>query len=396
MEVTLSVLGLPLEFFLFGFTLIGVAIFHQKALWISLAGLMGMIAYKFIPLGFESLTEHFVHEWVSLVNLMMLLVGFAILARHFEQSNLPHVISKLLPKHWTGGVALLAIVFCMSIFLDNIAAAVMGGVLARQAYGGKVGVGFLASITAAANAGGAGSVVGDTTTTMMWLAGISPLALIPAFIAASAAFVVFGAIGALAQRRYALVEQNAPAELRIDLGRVMIVVGVLASIIGTNASSNLLFPGLGEVAPLLGVAIWVALVLGLFARRTDWSIAPQAAKGALFLAALVATASLVPVDYLPPPSWQTAFGLGLLSSVFDNIPLTALALKQGGYDWALLAYAVGFGGSMIWFGSSAGVALTGQFPEARSVTVWMRQGWHVQLAYVAGFLVMLALRGWSP
>jgi Na+/H+ antiporter NhaD/arsenite permease-like protein len=102
------------------------------------------------------------------------------------------------------------------------------------------------------------------------------------------------------------------------------------------------------------------------------------------------------VDYLPPPSWQTAFGLGLLSSVFDNIPLTALALKQGGYDWALLAYAVGFGGSMTWFGSSAGVALTGQFPEARSVTVWMRQGWHVQLAYVVGFLVMLALRGWSP
>ena len=43
--------------------------------------------------------------------------------------------------------------------------------------------------------------------------------------------------------------------------------------------------------------------------------------------------------------------------MFDNIPLTALALKQGGYDWGFLAYAVGFGGSMIWFGSSAGVAL---------------------------------------
>ncbi len=56
-------------------------------------------------------------------------------------------------------------------------------------------------------------------------------------------------------------------------------------------------------------------------------------------------------------SWQTALGLGFVSAVFDNIPLTALALKQGGYDWGFLAYAVGFGGSMIWFGSSAGVAL---------------------------------------
>jgi len=67
---------------------------------------------------------------------------------------------------------------------------------------------------------------------------------------------------------------------------------------------------------------------------------------------------LMPVETLPSPSWPTAFALGLLSSVFDNIPLTALALRQGGYDWALLAYAVGFGGSMIWFGSSAGVALS--------------------------------------
>jgi Na+/H+ antiporter NhaD/arsenite permease-like protein len=107
-------------------------------------------------------------------------------------------------------------------------------------------------------------------------------------------------------------------------------------------------------------------------------------------------ASLMPVDTLPPPSSSIVFGLGLLSSVFDNIPLTALALRQGGYDWALLAYAVGFGGSMIWFGSSAGLALTGQFPEARSVVAWMRGGWHVALAYVIGFSVMLALRGWSP
>ena len=71
-----------------------------------------------------------------------------------------------------------------------------------------------------------------------------------------------------------------------------------------------------------------------------------------------------------------------MSAVFDNIPLTALALKQGGYDWGFLAYAVGFGGSMIWFGSSAGVALSNQFPEAKSAIAWLRGGWHVAVAYV--------------
>jgi hypothetical protein len=61
-----------------------------------------------------------------------------------------------------------------------------------------------------------------------------------------------------------------------------------------------------------------------------------------------------------------------------------------------VAFAVGFGGSMIWFGSSAGVALSNQFPEARSVFAWLRAGWHVALAYVVGFFVMLALLGWQP
>jgi hypothetical protein len=104
----------------------------------------------------------------------------------------------------------------------------------------------------------------------------------------------------------------------------------------------------------------------------------------------------MPVEILPPASWQSAFGLGFLSSVFDNIPLTALAIKQGGYDWGFLAYAVGFGGSMIWFGSSAGVALTSQYPEGRSVVLWLRHGWHIAVAYVIGYFVMLAAIGFHP
>ena len=71
-------------------------------------------------------------------------------------------------------------------------------------------------------------------------------------------------------------------------------------------------------------------------------------------------------------------------------------MKQGGYDWALLAYAVGFGGSMVWFGSSAGVALTNVYPEGRSVVRWLKQGWFVPVAYVVGFFVMLLITGWDP
>ena len=89
-------------------------------------------------------------------------------------------------------------------------------------------------------------------------------------------------------------------------------------------------------------------------------------------------------------------GLGFVSSVFDNIPLTKLCLEQGGYDWGLLAYAVGFGGSMIWFGSSTGVALSNMFPETRSVISYIRNGWFVILAYLVGFFLLLAIVGWHP
>jgi Na+/H+ antiporter NhaD/arsenite permease-like protein len=104
----------------------------------------------------------------------------------------------------------------------------------------------------------------------------------------------------------------------------------------------------------------------------------------------------MPVEHLPVASWQTAFGLGFLSAVFDNIPLTALALKQGGYDWGFLAYAVGFGGSMVWFGSSSGVAICSMYPEARSIEPWLRHGWAIPLSYIVGFFAMLWVWRWHP
>src|SRR4051794_144602 len=119
-------------------------------------------------------------------------------------------------------------------------------------------------------------------------------------------------------------------------------------------------------------------------------------KGAVFLLSLGVAASLIPVYSPPRPSAGSAFGLGFVSAVFDNIPLTKLALAQGGYDWGVLAYAVGFGGSMIWFGSSAGVAVSNLFPEAKSVFQWVRAGWHVAVGYVVGFLVLMASLGWQP
>jgi hypothetical protein len=219
--------------------------------------------------------------------------------------------------------------------------------------------------------------------------------VVPAYAGAAAAFIVIAPFAALAQHRHQSIMAHGQSDIPLEWGRIWIVAFILASAVGVNILANSLSKG-EETGPWLGLALWVAIVLTSVVARPNWSSLRHGVQGAVFLCALVASASLMPLRALPEASWQSAFGLGLLSSVFDNIPLTALAVRQGGYDWALLAYAVGFGGSMIWFGSSAGVAVTNFYPEARSSGRWLVQGWFVPIAYVIGFAVMYMAFGWSP
>jgi len=244
--------------------------------------------------------------------------------------------------------------------------------------------------------GGAGSVVGDTTTTMMWIDGVSPLAVLDAYIAAGLALVVVGFFAARQQHAYSPITKDAPPGISVDWARVGIVAFILVTAILANVICNLQFPALLDRFPVIGASVWVAILLTTPLRKPDWKLLPEAFKGSVFLLSLVTIASMMPVEKLPPASWQSAFSLGFISAVFDNIPLTALALKQGGYDWGMLAYTAGFGGSMIWFGSSAGVALSNMYPEAKSVGRWLAAGWHVTIAYVIGFFFMLVVSGWHP
>ena len=200
----------------------------------------------------------------------------------------------------------------------------------------------------------------------------------------------------LQQHRHSPIVKDAPRGLRVEWVRLAIVAAILIAALAANVIANVKFPELLDAVPVIGLAVWAVILLAAPVRRPDWEVMPETFKGTIFLLALVTCASMMPVETLPAASWQTAMGLGFVSAVFDNIPLTALALKQGGYDWGYLAYAVGFGGSMIWFGSSAGVAISNMYPEAKSVGRWLRHGWYVALAYAIGFFVMFAILGWQP
>jgi len=215
-------------------------------------------------------------------------------------------------------------------------------------------------------------------------------------VGAGVALVIFGIPAAFQQQRYSPIVKDATSSVRVDWSRVGIVAAILAAAIAANVTINMKFAHLSDSFPFIGAAVWIAIFACVPVRKPEWALLPEAFKGSLFLLALITCASMMPVEKLPAASWETALGLGVVSAVFDNIPLTALALKQGGYDWGYLAYAVGFGGSMIWFGSSAGVALANLYPEAKSVGLWLRHGWHVAIAYVIGFIVLYAVLGWHP
>ena len=180
--------GVPWDFMLFAAVLLGVAMFHQHTLMVALGGSLAITLYQLAVTGFKAgagwtgLVGQFSHEWVTLANLLGLLLGFALLADHFEKSRLPELLPYWLPDDWKGGFVLLIGVFVMSGFLDNIAAAMIGGSMAGVLYKRRVHIGYLAAIVAASNAGGAGSVVGDTTTTMMWIAGANPLWVLEAYV----------------------------------------------------------------------------------------------------------------------------------------------------------------------------------------------------------------------
>ena len=148
---------------------------------------------------------------------------------------LPH----FLPDDWKGGFILLVMVFVLSSFLDNIAAALIGGAMAHTLFRAKVHIGYLAAIVAASNAGGSGSVVGDTTTTMMWIDGVSPLAVFAGLCrrGGRAGGIRHSGRAAAAQRTRRS-SSTSTATSTIDWARVGIVALILLLAIATNVIVN--------------------------------------------------------------------------------------------------------------------------------------------------------------
>lgn len=279
--------------------------------------------------------------------------------------------------------ALSSICFWFSAVLDNMTTALVMSQISPYFFRGKNLKHTAPTTTHSANAGGAWSPIGDVTTIMIWVAGkfawhqVVFYAFAPSF--ASFATFLYGM-----SRKIEGATEDVPIEpVHLTRGEVAVISSGLVSF----------------TFPLIAVTLtpfepWVGLWFGF---AITWLIAEHLRKGSgyatsldkeieekikdtdvpaiiFFVGIVLAADALGAMGILrwiteatlgdnPSDFWviTTAIALGVLSAGVDNVPLTAIALdtiqSENPELWALLAYCVGTGGSILITGSAAGVVV---------------------------------------
>jgi Na+/H+ antiporter NhaD/arsenite permease-like protein len=283
------------------------------------------------------------------------------------------------------------VTFFLSAILDNLTTTiVMISLIQRLIAKRDDRLLFASLIVIAANAGGAWTVIGDVTTTMLWIGGqISPLKIMGGVFLPS----LLNLLVPLAFISFSLKGKTiAPPPKEDGLQgvdpferNVMFYLG-LGVLIAVPA-----FKTVTHLPPFMGVLLGLGvvwLVGEIVHRDKDEHVrGPLTLANALtridmgsivfFLGILLAVACLEHAGLLSMlAKWlDTAIGrqdiivivLGLLSAVIDNVPLVAATM--GMYDlahyppdsflWEFIAYCAGTGGSILIIGSAAGVAAMG-------------------------------------
>jgi len=211
---------------------------------------------------------------------------------------------------------------------------------------------------------------------MMWIDGVDPLDVLEAFVAAGAAMLIF-ASPPPAQQLFADY-QDAAAGVRVDCR-------------ASRSLHRFCSPDHRQLIVNVSQRVFDRFRYLRGGRNLHRRLATLVAAPARSKQRVPSFAhrvrSLMPVEKLPAASWQTALGLGFVPRVRQH-RLTALALKQGGYDWAISRMRSASAASM------SGSALPPRSPfqhvsAGQIVGLWLSTLAR-RLAYVIGFFVLYA------
>lgn len=85
------------------------------------------------------------------------------------------------------------------------------------------------------------------------------------------------------QHRFSPIVKNPQSGLRVDGARVVIVAVILIAALAANVAANLRFPVLLDALPVLGLAVWAAILMTAFLRAPDWKVMPETFKARSFI-----------------------------------------------------------------------------------------------------------------
>ena len=264
------------------------------------------------------------------------------------------------------------------------------------------------NIVVAANAGGAWSPFGDITTLMAWTAGkgtfIDFLFLFPASIIGylATAFllsrVVPNTIPEIDISKEIKPVLATGANTVIFLGVFTIFCAVMShQVLHLPAMWGMMF-GLAllkmydyRLKKIHGAGFDVFNSMAKIENNTlMFFFGILAGVGALYFVGWLALAAVVYDPSVLGPTWSN-IGVGFLSAIVDNVPVMSAVLKASpvmGLDqWMLVTLTAGVGGSMISFGSAAGVGVMGKLPGIYTFGAHMKYSWMILIGYIVSVTV---------
>lgn len=376
---------------------IGIATEHKfhinKAAWALMIG--GFLWVLVALAGVGHLEEHLMetgHEIFSLVVFLlaaMSLVEILISCGIFDALRTKMLAYKL--NNSKQFLIIMAVAFFLSAIVDNLTATIIMIQIARKFFKGNNLLVGAVGVVIGANAGGAFSPIGDVTTIMLWIAGkFSALEIIlNGFIPS----VVIGVVAYLMLVRKIddALEDDTPQRTQrhsFSLAKKIIMASAGFSFVLPVLFKLIHLPPVLGILTGLGVTWFLVEALThngkeesrLTARIEQLIQKTDIASIKFFIGILLAVSALSVLGVLDVVS-SFIYGadvsteriiignvvLGAISSILDNIPLTAIAIDvldtTNTHLWVLLALCVGTGGSLLSIGSAAGVVAMGMVKE---------------------------------
>jgi Na+/H+ antiporter NhaD/arsenite permease-like protein len=342
----------------------------------------------------ELVIEQLSHHLSSISEIVFFLLGAMTIVEIIDaHDGFQNITERIKTTHKTKLIWLISVItFFLSAVLDNLTSTiVIMSILNKLIEDKKTKWLLLGLVIISANAGGAFSPIGDVTTTMLWIGGqISPLNIMKqTFLASLVCMVVPTLIINYMIKGKIELKANVENSLNFNTNsferNLIFYVGIGCLLFVP------LFKTLTNLPPYMGMFLSLGIIWTLTELIHNKKHVNE--KGILsvshalrkidtpsilfFFGILLSISSLEVVGVLPQMASAlnssignlnlVAICIGLLSAVFDNVPLVAALQSmyslndypQDHYFWELLAFTAGTGGSCLIIGSAAGVAVMG-------------------------------------